>query len=87
MKQHLRIKAFWGYSENAVKAQICIALSTYLIVAIAKKRLGIRRSLYEILQILSTSLFDKSGLVELFSCVPLQKDVKSCHDTAQLFDF
>jgi len=67
IKQHLRIKTFWGYSENAVKTQICIALCTYLLVAILKKQLGIERNLYEILQILSVSLFDKTGLVELFS--------------------
>jgi len=53
IKQHLKIKTFWGHSENAVKTQICIALCTYLIVAILKKRLGIRRNLYEILQILA----------------------------------
>ena len=87
IKQHLKIKCFWGYSENAVKTQICIALCTYLIVAIAKKRLGIRRNLYEILQILSTSLFDKNGLVELFSIVSLQNDVKSPENMASLFDF
>jgi hypothetical protein len=61
IKQHLKIKVFWGHSENAVKTQICIALCTYLIVAIVKKRLHIKRNLYEILQILSISLFDKSG--------------------------
>lgn len=87
IKQHLKIKTFWGQSENAVKTQICIALCTYLIVAILKKRLGIKRNLYEILQILSVSLFDKSGLVELFSRVPLQKDVNSFQNMARLFDY
>jgi hypothetical protein len=87
IKQHLKIKTFWGRSENAVKTQICIALSTYLIVAATKKRLGIKRNLYEILQILSVSLFDKNGLVELFSSVPLQKDIPAFQNTAQLFDF
>ena len=87
IKQHLKIKTFWGQSENAVKTQICIALSTYLIVAILKKKIGIERNLYEILQILSVSLFDKSGLVELFSSVPIQKDVKGFQNMARLFDF
>ena len=87
IKQHLKIKAFWGRSENAVKTQICIALCTYLIVAILKKKHGVERNLYEILQILSVSLFDRSGVVELFSRVPLQIHVKSSGNTAQLFDF
>lgn len=87
IKQHLKIKAFWGRSENAVKTQICIALSTYLIVAILKKKLGIRRNLYEILQILSASLFDKNGLVELFSDGELQSYVNGSENMASLFDF
>lgn len=87
MKQHLKIKRFWGRSENAVKSQICIALCTYLIVAILKKKLHIKRNLYEILQILSMSLLDKNGLVELFSNVPVQKDVNSFQNMARLFDF
>ena len=87
IKQHLKIKAFWGHSENAVKTQICIALCAYLIVAILKKRLRVRRNLYEILQILSVSLFDKSGLVLLFSTVSLQKPVKGPENMASLFDF
>ena len=87
IKQHLKIKTFWGRSENAVKSQICIALSTYLIVAILKKKLHVNRDLYEILQILSVSLFDKNGLMELFSSVLIQKDVKCLQNTAQLFDF
>ncbi len=73
IKQHLKIKTFWGHSKNAVQMQICIALCTYLIVAILKKRLSIERNLYEILQILSVSLFDKTPLVELFSRVEIQK--------------
>ena len=73
IKQHLKIKTFWGHSQNAVQMQICIALCTYLIVAILKKRLSIKRNLYEILQILSVSLFDKTPLVELFSRVEIQK--------------
>lgn len=87
IKQHLKIKVFWGRSENAVKTQICIALCTYLIVAILKKRLESTRSIYEILQISSVSLLDKSGLVELFSLDDLQMPVKGSENTASLFDF
>lgn len=73
IKQHLKIKAFWGYSANAVKTPICIAICTYLIVAIIKKKLNIDRNLYEILQILSVSTFDKSRLTKLISEAKLEK--------------
>ena len=69
-----------------MKTQICIALSSYLMVAIMKKRLGIKQNLYEILQILSVSLFDKNSLVELFSRVALQSPVKGSENMASLFD-
>ena len=59
IKQHLRIKAFYGTSENAVKTQIWTAIAVYVLVAIVKKRLGLEKSLYEILQILSVSLLEK----------------------------
>ena len=59
IKQHLRITSFFGTSENAVKTQIWIAISAYVLIAILKKRLAIDRSLYTILQILSLSLFEK----------------------------
>src|SRR6266478_2838537 len=59
IKQHLRIKSFFGTSANAVRTQIWIAVSTYLLVAIVRKRLGLRASLYQILQILSVTLFEK----------------------------
>lgn len=65
IKQHLRIKAFYGTSENAVKTQIWIAISVYVLVAIVKKRLRIDHSLYTILQIFSLSLFDKIDLYQL----------------------
>jgi hypothetical protein len=67
IKQHLRIKAFYGTSENAVKTQIWIAISVYVWVAIAKKRLRIDHSLYTILQILSVSLFEKIDLYQLLT--------------------
>jgi len=75
IKQHLKIKSFWGQSENAVKTQIWIAISTYVIVAIAKKRLNIPHSLYEILQIVSVSAFDRTPLTKTFNNVNYQ-DVK-----------
>ena len=73
MKQHLKIQVFWGYSFNAVKTQICIAISTFLLVAIIKKELKIKRDLYEILQILSVSQFEKTALESLLSGSELQK--------------
>ena len=63
IKQHLRIKAFYGVSENAVKTQIWIAVSVYVLVAIARKRLGLESSLYQILQILSLTLFEKTPIL------------------------
>lgn len=87
IKQHLKIKAFWGQSENAVKTQICIALCSYLIVAILKKERNIDRNLYEILQISSVSLFDKSGLDILFSKVRVQNELEGYEKTARLPGF
>jgi hypothetical protein len=64
IKQHLRIKAFYGTSDNAVKTQVWIAISIYVLVAIVKKELGIERSLYEILQVLSLTLFEKTSIIQ-----------------------
>lgn len=72
IKGHLTIKVFWGESENAVYTQIWVAVCTYLMVAIVRKELSIDRSMYEILQILSTTAFEKIGLQELFSKIELQ---------------
>ena len=63
IKQHLRIKSFFGTSENAVKTQIWIAVSMYVLVAIVRKRLGLEASLYQILQILSVTLFEKTPIL------------------------
>ena len=63
IKQHLRIKAFYSTGENAVKTQICIAVSVYVLVAIVRKRLGLQASLYQILQILSVTLFEKTPIL------------------------
>lgn len=67
IKQHLKIQCFWGRSRNAVYTQIWIALCTYLLVAILRKNLNAAQSMYDILQILSTSLFDKTPLISLLS--------------------
>jgi hypothetical protein len=67
IKQHLRIKAFFGTSENAVKSQIWIAVSVYVLVAIVKKRLRLTASLYEILQILSLTMFERTPLDQLLT--------------------
>jgi len=73
MKQYLKIQVFWGYSFNAVKTQICIAIATFLLVAIMKKELKIKRDLYEILQILLVSQFEKTALASLLSQATSQK--------------
>lgn len=67
IKQHLKVKTFWGYSFNAVKTQIYIAMITYLLVALVKYQLKLKQTQYEILQILSISLLCKTPLLELFS--------------------
>jgi len=87
IKQHLKIKPFWGYSANAVKTQICIAICSYLIVAIIKKKLNIDRNLYEILQILSVSPFDKTRLDKLLSETELQNLQEHSQKQANLWGF
>lgn len=86
IKQHLRIKAFFGTSENAVKVQIWIAISTYLLVAILKKELGIQQSLYTILQVLSVSLFEKTPLLQALSGHPSEFDQSDFCKQLTLFD-
>jgi len=87
IKQHLHINVYWGTSKNAVKTQICIAISTFLIVAIIKKQMKINRNLYEILQILSVSLFDKMPLDKLISEVDLQNFEEYPQKQANLWGF
>ena len=72
IKQHLRIKAFYGTSENAVKTQIWISITIYVLIAILKKKLNAQRSLSEILQILSITLFEKTALSQTLSEFPSQ---------------
>jgi transposase len=67
VKQHLRIKRFYGTSENAVKSQIWIAVSVYVLIAIIKKRLNLQPSLYTLLQVLSVTVFEKMPLQQAFS--------------------
>jgi len=87
IKQHLRIKAFYGTSENAVKTQIWIAVCVYVLVAILKKRLGLNQSLYTILQILSVSLFEKTQIIQAFSSAePIDEAAESCNQL-ELFNF
>jgi hypothetical protein len=86
IKQHLRIKAFFGTSENAVKAQIWSAICVYVLIAIVKKRLGITASLYEILQILSLTLFEKTELFRLFHDIPHQIHPAEATNQLNLFD-
>ena len=73
IKQHLRIKAFYGYSENAVKTQIWIAVSVYVLVAIVKKRLALQASLHEILQVLSVTLFEQVPILQAFHEIESQQ--------------
>jgi hypothetical protein len=75
IKQHLRIKAFYGTSENAVKTQIWIAVSVYVLVAIVRKRLGLEASLYQILQILSVTLFEKTPILRALQASDSESDL------------
>ena len=86
IKQHLKIKSFWGESENAVKTQIWIAICTYLLAAITKKELRIERNLYEILQILSVSAFDKTPLNQILNQYQLQISSNPSSNQLSLLD-
>ena len=87
IKQHLRIKRFFGTSENAVKTQIWIAVSVYVLVAIVKKRLGIDASLYTLLQILSVTLFEKMPLQQAFPGSDSSSDSTTVNNQLNLFAF
>ena len=86
IKQHLRIKVFFGTSENAVKTQVWIAVSTYLLVAIVKKRLHITASLYEMLQILSLTMFERIPLNQLLNNIATDEDPYCSTNQLNLFD-
>ena len=85
VKQHLRIKAFFGTSESAVKTQVWIAVSVYVLVAILKKRLGLDHSLYTILQFLSVSLFEKTPILQAFSNIEDQPEIDENANQLLLF--
>jgi hypothetical protein len=87
IKQHLRIKAFYGTSENAVKTQIWIAVSIYVLVAIVRKRLGLDASLYQILQVLSVTLFEKVPILQVLDASNYQDNLVADHNQLILFDF
>ena len=87
IKQHLRIKAFYGTSENAVKTQIWIAVSVYVLVAILRKRLGLEASLYQILQILSLTLFEKVPILQALEASDSQENLVNDPNQLILFDF
>jgi len=82
IKQHLRIKNFFGTSDNCVKTQVWIAVSVYVLVAIVKKRLGLKHDLYTILQILSLTLFEKTPILSLFQ--HLDDNLEMVHNVNQL---
>lgn len=86
IKQHLKIKSFWGTSSNAVKTQIWIAISVYVIVLILKKKLNLPQSIYEILQILSVNIFDKEPLYQLFKKPNLKYFKEQNYNQLNLFD-
>jgi hypothetical protein len=86
IKQHLRIKAFYGQSENAVKTQIWIAVTIYVLVAIVRKRLGLEASLYQILQILSLSLFEKMPILHALQPSNSETDLPDPGNQLILFD-
>jgi hypothetical protein len=87
IKQHLRIKAFYGTSENAVKTQIWIAVSVYVLVAIVRKRLGLEATLYQILQILSVTLFEKTPILQALRVSDSDNDLLDVSNQLILFDF
>jgi Domain of unknown function (DUF4372)/Transposase DDE domain len=87
IKQHLRIKSFYGTNENAVKTQIWIAVSVYVLVAIVRKRLGLDKSLYQILQILSLTIFEKESILQVFEASGSGSDLFDDPNQLVLFDF
>jgi hypothetical protein len=84
---HLRIKAFYGTSENAVKTQIWIAVSVYVLVAIVRKKLGLNASLYQFLQILSVTPFEKIPILQAFQLDHSQTDLCNSFNQLNLFGF
>jgi IS4 transposase len=87
IKQHLRIKSFLGNSENAIKTQIWIAVSVYLLVAIAKKTLGVEASLYTFLQVVGLTAFEKMPILQVFERSNSQAESMPDSNQLNLFHF
>jgi len=85
IKQHLRIKSFYGTSENAVRTQIWIAISVYVLVAILKKRMRLEQSLYTILQFLSISAFEKTPILQALTGNDMLFEQRQSHNQLNLF--
>jgi transposase len=86
IKQHLRIKVFYGTSENAVKTQIWIAIATYVLIAIIRKQLRLKISLYAFLQILSVTAFEKTPILRACLRMPEQKQTTQNQNQLTLFE-
>jgi transposase len=86
IKQHLRIKAFYGTTDNAVKTQVWIAISVYVLVAIVKKQLSLDQSLYSILQVLSVTLFEKTQILRAFSATDTAQEKVGSGNQLNLFN-
>ncbi|MBI5415942.1 MAG: transposase [Candidatus Omnitrophica bacterium] len=86
IKQHLRIKAFFGTSENAVKTQVWIAVSIYVLIAIIKKRLALKPSLYTILQILNVTMFEKTSLSQALTENDVPETIDENDNQLKLFN-
>jgi IS4 transposase len=87
IKQHLHIKSFWGVTENAVRIQIFSAITTYCLVAIVEHDLRLNRSTFDVLRILSMSLFDKTQMKELFKRIEKVDDMPENGYTQLCFNF
>jgi IS4 transposase len=85
IKQHLRVKVFWGESENAVQTQIWVAICSYLLIVLLREKLNIKHLMYELLQILSVSAFDKVTVNQLFSNTPEVNPAGGDHNQLTIF--
>lgn len=86
IKQNLKIKSFYGNSANAVKTQVCIAISVYVLLAIIKKKLNIELSLYTFLQLVSISIFEKTPIISMFSDSNHTNEIDYDHNQLLLFN-
>jgi IS4 transposase len=86
IKQNLKIKSFYGNSANAVKTQVCIAISVYVLLAIIKKKLKLEHSLYTFLQLVSISIFEKTPIISMFSDSDYINEIDYNHNQLSLFN-